>query len=157
MVPSETELWEKTVKMSLSVRVPAQQRVNSSHKLGYFKEILIKTLSKDVSGISRVGGWGVGRAVTGIPSERAVWTKPLRESVTLAEGHTQPACREGLSRKNILSPALPLLPGLPVGWTEWKLEGRWFVGVHTGHISGFRELVDGESGRETRRATQQTV
>lgn len=70
--------------------------------------------------------------------------------------HSQPAGRD-YPEKTYSPPPLPLLPGLPVGWTEWKLEGRWFVGVHTGHVSGFRELVDGESGRETRRATQQTV
>lgn len=79
---------------------------------------------RDIQG----GGWGVGRAVTGTPSERAVWTKPLRESVTLAEGHTQPACREGLSRKNTLSPHCLCCQGSPVAEPNESLRvGGWLV------------------------------
>lgn len=74
--------------------------------------------------------------------------------MTLAEGHSHPAGREYLE-KHIRPP--PLLPGLPTGWTKWKLEGKWFIDVHTGQVSRFRELVENESGREIRRDIQQMV
>ena len=111
MVPTETELWEKTVKMSLSVRVPAESKQFTQVRVLQrdSNQDSFKRCERDIQG----GGWGVGRAVTGIPSEGAVWTKPLRESVALAEGHTQPACREGLSRKKPLSPHCLCCQGSP--------------------------------------------
>lgn len=155
MVPTETELWEKTVKMSLSVRVPAQQRVNSSHKLRYFKEILIKTLS-DVSGISRVGGEGwAGQLLE--PHQRELCGQSLWENQWLwqRDTHSQPAGRDYPEKTH--SPPTASAARAPRWLNRMKLEGRWLVGVHTGQVSRFRELVDGESGRETRRAIQQMV
>lgn len=91
--------WNRTMRENCKnvfiSQGPSTAESKQFTQLGYFKEILIKTLSKDVSGISRVGGEGwAGQLLES--HQRELCGQSLWENQWLwqRDTHSQPAGRD---------------------------------------------------------------